>query len=98
MTIDELKEIVLPVCEEFEVYRLDVFGSIAKGLSGTDSDADFLVELKSPDRFFAKRFFGLLHKLEDALECRVDLLTLDSLKNPYFKRQVLKERVPLYEG
>jgi len=44
-----------------------------------------------------KGFFGLLHKLEDTLGCEVDLLTPNSLRNPYFKARVLKERISVYE-
>jgi predicted nucleotidyltransferase len=46
----------------------------------------------------SKKFFGLLHHLEDALGCEVDLLTVSSLRNPYFCRRVLKERVNIYGG
>src|SRR5262245_59400196 len=46
----------------------------------------------------AKRLFGLLHHLEDALGCEVGLLTISSLRNPYFCRRVVKERVNIYDG
>jgi len=57
-----------------------------------------LVEFRDPDRSPARRFFGLLHQLEDTLGCEVDLLTTSSLQNPYFRKRVLKERIPIYEG
>lgn len=78
--------------------RLDAFGSVARGTSAPSSDVDLLVQFRSPEERPAKRFFGLLHGLEDSLGCKVDLLTLDSLRNPYFRKRVLEERVPLYEG
>ncbi len=97
MNLDDIKKAALPACKEFEVSRLDVFGSAVRGAVTALSDVDLLVEFKDPDRALAKRFFGLLHHLEDTLGCDVDLLTVNSLKNPYFKRQVLKERILLYE-
>jgi predicted nucleotidyltransferase len=98
MTLDKIKSAALPACREFDVSRLDAFGSTVRGSSTPLSDEDLLVEFNDPDRSPAKRFFGLLHFLEDALACHVDLLTIGSLKNPYFRRRVLTERVPIYEG
>ncbi|MBT3374109.1 MAG: nucleotidyltransferase [Lentisphaerae bacterium] len=98
MKIDAIRTAVMPACCEFEVLRLDAFGSVARGTSAADSDIDLLVEFRAPDHNPAKRFFGLLHRLEDTLGCDIDLLTCDSLKNPYFKRRVLRERVLVYEG
>ncbi len=98
MKSEDIKKIVLPACREFNVHRLDAFGSTARGSAILASDVDLIVEFNKPDHRLAKRFFGLLHELEDALDCEVDLLTMDSLRNPYFKAQVLSERVPIYEG
>ena len=98
MTLEEIKRVALPACREFEVTRLDAFGSVARGTAAASSDVDLLVEFKDPTRASAKRFFGLLHYLEDALGCEVDLLTVGSLRNPYFRRRVLEERVRIYEG
>jgi predicted nucleotidyltransferase len=98
MSIEEIKSAVLPACREFEVRRLDVFGSVSRGAASPASDIDLLVEFNVPDRSPAKRFFGLLHRLEDTLGCDVDLLTSGSLRNPYFRKRVLSERVSLYEG
>jgi len=36
--------------------------------------------------------------MEDTLGYDVDLLTVGSLRNPYFKARVLKERIPVYEA
>ena len=98
MEIDDLKAAVQPACREFGVRRLDAFGSLARGTAAPSSDVDLLVEFHAPGHHPAKRFFGLLHRLEDTLGCGVDLLTGGSLKNPYFRRRVLQERVVLYEG
>lgn len=97
MKIQEIRKIALPACREFDVKRLDAFGSTARGSAASSSDVDLLVEFIEPERNPAKRFFGFLHRLEDGLGCRVDLLTVSSLRNPYFKARVLEERVLLYE-
>jgi len=96
--LDDIKLAALPACREFGVLRLDAFGSVARGESAPSSDVDLLVEFANPDRAPAKRFFGLLHQLESTLGCEVDLLTINSLRNPYFKSRVLREKVAVYEG
>ena len=97
-TLQEIKEVSLPACRKFDVVRLAAFGSISRGSATESSDVDLLVEFRNPDRLPARRLFGLFHQLEDSLGCKVDLLTPASLKNPYFKRQVLQSLVPIYEG
>ena len=98
MTLKQIKKIAAPACREFGVKRLDVFGSLGRGEATSGSDVDLLVEFGDPDLSPSKRFFGLLHYLEDALGCEVDLLTVSGLSNPYFRRSVLKERITIYEG
>ena len=97
MRTEDIRKASLPACRQFDVRRLDVFGSIARNEAGSASDVDLLVEFRDPSRSPARRFFGLLHCLEDALGCEVDLLTIDGLRNPYFRNRVLKERIPIYE-
>ena len=91
MKIEDIKRVSTSACREFNVKRLDAFGSVARGTSTTSSDVDLLVEFREPEICPAKRFFGLLHQLEDSLGCEVDLLTLGSLRNPYFRKHVLGE-------
>ena len=98
VNIDDIKKAALPACREFGVRRLDTFGSVARGMSTPSSDVDLLVEFADPDHAPAKRFFGLLHQLEATLGCEVDLLTINSLRNPFFKTHVLREKVQVYEG
>jgi len=98
MDLAELKRVAVPACREFDVRRLDAFGSTVRGSAKPSSDVDLLVEFREPERAPAKRFFGLLHQLEDGLGCRVDLLTESGLRNPFFRERVLRERVTIYEG
>jgi predicted nucleotidyltransferase len=98
MDIMEIRRIAEPACEKFAVKRLDVFGSLARGENGPKSDVDLLVEFNDPPQELSKRFFGLLHYLEDSLGTKIDLLTISSLTNPYFRQKVLSERQTIYEG
>ena len=98
MTLKKIKLIASPACREFGVKRLDLFGSLSKDKGTADSDVDLIVEFEDPDIHPSKRFFGLLHRLEDELKCKVDLLTVTGLKNPYFRRSIRKERINIYGG
>jgi predicted nucleotidyltransferase len=98
MTLAEIKKVAIPACRAFKVKRLDLFGSLARGEETAESDVDLLVEFEEPDLHLSKRFFGLLHHLEDTLGCEVDLLTVNSLSNPYLRRRVLKEKMNIYGG
>ena len=98
MNLKDISAIASPACSEFGVKRLEVFGSVARGAFTDSSDVDLLVEFGEPDRAPAKRFFGLLHYMEDKLGCTVDLLTVAGLRNPYFKKRVEQEKVTIYEG
>ena len=97
MTLEEVKKVAVPACNEFKVKRLDLFESLARGAGSSDSDVDLLIEFEEPNLRLARRFFSLLHHFEDALECEVNLLTVNSLSNPYFRRRVLQEKVNIYE-
>ncbi|MCD4706633.1 MAG: nucleotidyltransferase domain-containing protein [Candidatus Sabulitectum sp.] len=96
MNIKDIKREVIPACTEFEVQKLFVFGSFARSAESPSSDVDLLVEFNFSEDSFAKRYFGLLHRLEDTLESSIDLLTDKSLRNPHFRKRVLEERVLIY--
>jgi predicted nucleotidyltransferase len=98
MTLQDIKSVAVPACREFKVKRLDLFGSLARGAGTAESDVDLLVEFEEPYLHPSKRFFGLLHYLEDTSGCKIDLLTVRGLRNPDFRRRVLKERMNIYGG
>jgi hypothetical protein len=73
----------------YGVKSLALFGSVARGESGPESDVDLLVEFERP---IGLRFFELIDHLEDLLGCSVDLGTPRSLK-PRIRDRVLAEAV-----
>ena len=96
--IETRREAVADLCRRFHVERLDIFGSGASdGFDEKASDLDFLVEFRRVEAMSPPdQYFGLLGELQD-LFCRdVDLLTRQSLRNPYFIRSVEKTRRLLY--
>jgi len=61
----------------FHVRRLGYFGSFATGQPRPDSDVDLLVEFAQP---LGWEFFELEEVLEQALQRRVDVVTVAGLK------------------
>ncbi len=60
------------------VRSLDLFGSVARGESGPDSDVDLLVDFDRPIGLF--HFVRVQRRLEEILGCRVDLVMRDAVK------------------
>ncbi|MCL2700770.1 MAG: nucleotidyltransferase family protein [Phycisphaerae bacterium] len=75
---------------EFHVASLSVFGSVARGEAGTESDIDLLVTFDCPVGLF--EFMRVKRYLENALGCRVDLVTPDALRLE-MREQILQEAV-----
>ena len=96
MSIDELlqekREEILRIAARRGAYNVRVFGSVARGEAGPDSDVDFLVELE-PSRSLLD-LGGLLMDLQDLLECEVDVLTEAGLRDR-IRQRVLSEARPL---
>ena len=83
---------ILRIAAQHGVQRIRVFGSVARGDAGPQSDVDFLVDVgprHSP--FFPG---GLVADLEALLGRRVDVVELDGLYAP-LRDTVLNEAVPL---
>jgi predicted nucleotidyltransferase len=85
-----LKEQRKELEEHFKVASLSLFGSVARDEASADSDVDLLVEFSVPVGLFL--FIELQQRLEELLDCKVDLGTPRSLK-PRIKDQVLQEAI-----
>lgn len=92
-TIDELKNVVTPIAEQYGVASLSVFGSYSKGVANKQSDVDFLIEKGNLHSLFALAGFRLA--LEDALKIPVDLVTKD-VSDKTFLDLISGDEVMLY--
>ncbi|HDI11021.1 MAG TPA: DNA polymerase subunit beta [Candidatus Acetothermia bacterium] len=76
--------------QRFGVKSLAVFGSVARGEAGPESDVDIRVEFEGRATF--DRYMGLKFFLEDLLGRRVDLVTRKALKSrmsPFVEREAI---------
>jgi predicted nucleotidyltransferase len=84
---------ILAIAERHGASNVRVFGSVARGEAGPDSDVDFLVDLE-PGRTLLDH--GQLQAdLENLLGCRVDVITDRGLLRSHVRARVLEEAVPL---
>ena len=69
-----------------------IFGSLARGAVGPESDIDILVKL-DPGRSLLD-IVAIKQDLEDLLACEVDVVTAAAI-SPYIREKVLREAVSL---
>jgi predicted nucleotidyltransferase len=87
------------LCRRLDVRRLDVFGSVVGDAFDLDtSDVDVLVEFDDSQTGFDYfgTYFSLKEGLERLLGRAVDVVSITSIRNPYFRDQVMRTRQPLY--
>jgi predicted nucleotidyltransferase len=87
------------LCRKYKVKELYVFGSVTGKKFSKKSDVDLLVNFKSiPVLDYADNYFSLLDALQKILKRNIDLLTLKSLRNPYFIEEVNETKKKIYEA
>ena len=83
---------ILTIAGRHGATNLRIFGSVARGEAGPESDLDLLVEME-PGRSLLDHI-ALIQDLEEDLGCRVDVVTEKALKERY-RKKILEEVVPL---
>lgn len=87
------------LCKKYKVKELYAFGSVTRKDFKKKSDVDLLVDFKRmPILDYADNYFNLTFALEDIFKRNVDLLTIKSLRNPYFIEEVNETKVKVYES
>ncbi len=81
---------ILKIAARHGVRSIRLFGSVARGEAGPDSDVDFLVEVGPNHSFFFPG--GLVADLEDLLGRRVEVVEPEGL-HPLLRDRVLGEAV-----
>ena len=87
------------LCQRYDVIRLEVFGSAARGtdFDPATSDADFLVEFDPGSEWSPlEQFFGLVDTLSDVLGRPVDLVENHAFRNPYLSASINESRELVY--
>jgi predicted nucleotidyltransferase len=96
--IIEGKEIAIrDLCKQYDVKSLYLFGSGSTGKLKKSSDIDILVSFQdiSVERY-TDNYFELHYRLEELLKRKVDLVTVNSLANPFFIKSIEETKILLY--
>lgn len=93
-TLKEIKERAIPVLRANNATEAYLFGSVARGDAGADSDIDILANFAEP-RGGLIEFIRAKHALEDALGKKVDLVEMSVLRKE-LRPYVDKDKVRLF--
>ena len=93
-TIDEIKNITVPVAKQYGIEKVALFGSYAKGEQNENSDIDLIIKKGDLKGYFA--FCGFIDALEEIFGTHIDVMTYNSLEHSLIKDSV-KDEVVLYE-
>ena len=87
------REQILAIADRHGAYNVRVFGSVARGEARINSDVDFLIDYRL-ERITPWFPAGLMLDLEALLQCKVDVATVDMLKER-MRDRILQEAVVL---
>ena len=88
--VETRKREIKTLGDRYKVERLMLFGSALRDdFDPENSDLDFCVEFSnmSPEEH-AAAYFGLLEDLQELFGRRVDLLEIETVRNPYLRRAI----------
>ena len=88
---------IAAICRKHGVRKLELFGSAAGGdFDPLRSDVDLFYEFDSNPLNLSDRFFGLMEDLELLFGRKVDLVSSQDVRNPYFLQVANRHRITLY--
>ena len=96
LDVSKFETEIAELCRQLKVSRLDIFGSATAEAFGADSDVDVLVRFDRDGGGLFNRYFDLKEELERILGRPVDVVTEESIKNPYFRAEVEQSRKNVY--
>jgi hypothetical protein len=95
--IEQHKSEIEQLCNNYNVEKMYVFGSILNQNFTKESDVDLVVKFKSFDlSFYFENYFKLKEKLELILKRKVDLIEEQTLKNPFLIQSINKSKKMIY--
>ncbi len=83
---------IIALAARYGASNVRIFGSVARGEAGPDSDIDLLVSARPGTSIF--EMVGLWRELQALLGCEVSLIT-DGISDPDFLQRVSREAIPL---
>ena len=91
LTIEDLGKLIAPLAAKYNITRVYLFGSRARGDFTGDSDYDFVIEVTPEYRW--DDHVDFIESASKALDCNVDVVTRRGLTDDNFSKDVLREMI-----
>ena len=99
-SLDEIAKLIAPVAKKYNIPKVYIFGSYARGEATADSDVDLMIEVGS---LHGLEVIGALEDFKNVLKKPVDLITTRSLTqdrtqkySQIFIKNLEKEKMVIY--
>ena len=89
MLSEETNQKIIRYLQKYDPVMIGIFGSYARGENLPDSDLDILVNLRV--RFGLMEYVGMELDLTKLLGVKVDLVTVNALKNERLKKYIYND-------
>ena len=96
LTIDEIRAKIRPICDQYKIEKVWLFGSYARGEAREDSDVDFYVESDRGVRLLDLIAFRM--DAEEVVAKEVDMITRIPTEYPIFAKYIERDKVLLYDA
>ena len=93
LSIKEIKDRIVPVLHKYGISDIYLFGSYGRGEASPDSDVDILCD-KGNIRTLIDQG-EMEEELEASLNKSVDIVFTSSVKDEYFEKQIMEDRIKL---
>ena len=93
LTLKEIKEKIKPIIKKYNINDVYLFGSYARGEANRNSDIDIYCERGNIDTLWKKNAFK--DELEEVLNKEVDIVTIGSEMDEYFKNQLEEDMIKI---
>lgn len=94
LTIKQIKERIKPIMAKHGVKDVYLFGSYARGEANIDSDVDIFCSHGDIETLYDEVDF--VEELEKALGKKVDVVTIGSQMDDYFKKQIEEDMIKIF--
>lgn len=93
LTIKQIKERIKPIMQSHGIKNVYLFGSYARGEANSSSDVDIYCDKGDVTNLFKAAAFN--NELEEALGKEVDVVTIGSRMNEFFKQQLEEDMIKI---
>lgn len=95
--IQKHRDRIIALCKKHNVKEFYAFGSVLTSSFSKESDVDFLVRFGNVNQLdYFDNYMDLKEALENLLKRNVELVEIQTLKNPILKRSINRNKYVIY--